>query len=142
MNEYAHENAFKRFVRLMTNNLAGVPSIVFGLFGMAFFVNGLGFGVSILSGCLTLGILILPIIIRTTEESLKFIEEDYRLASYALGASKWQTIWKVILACCSSRNFYRYGFVNWSDCRGNCCNFIYSSSLFSPKKSQAQSMMK
>lgn len=97
MNEYARENAFKRFVRLMTNNLAGVPSIVFGLFGMAFFVNGLGFGVSILSGCLTLGILILPIVIRTTEESLKFIEEDYRLASYALGASKWQTIWRVIL---------------------------------------------
>ncbi|MDX2301226.1 MAG: phosphate ABC transporter permease PstA [Microscillaceae bacterium] len=97
MNEYAQENAFKRFVRLMTNNLAGVPSIVFGLFGMAFFVNGLGFGVSILSGCLTLGILILPIVIRTTEESLKFIGQDYRLASYALGASKWQTIWKVIL---------------------------------------------
>ncbi|WP_299462830.1 phosphate ABC transporter permease PstA [uncultured Microscilla sp.] len=97
MNEYAHQNWFKKFVRLMTNNLAGIPSIVFGLFGMAFFVNGLGFGVSILSGCLTLGVLILPIIIRTTEESLKFIPDDYRLASYALGASKWQTIWRVIL---------------------------------------------
>lgn len=97
MNEYAAENVFKKFVRLMTNNLAGVPSIVFGLFGLAFFVKGLGAGVSILAGCLTLGILILPIIIRTTEESLKFISNDYRLASYAMGASKWQTIKRVIL---------------------------------------------
>ncbi len=97
MNEYASENAFKKFVRLMTNNLAGVPSIVFGLFGLAFFVKGLGAGVSILAGCLTLGILILPIIVRTTEESLKFISDDYRLASYAMGASKWQTIRRVIL---------------------------------------------
>lgn len=97
MNEYAPENAFKKFVRLMTNNLAGIPSIVFGLFGLAFFVKGLGAGVSILAGCLTLGVLVLPIIIRTTEESLKFINNDYRLASYAMGASKWQTIRRVIL---------------------------------------------
>ncbi|GAB4403152.1 MAG: phosphate ABC transporter permease PstA [Microscillaceae bacterium] len=97
MNEYARDNWFKKFIRLMTNNLAGVPSIVFGLFGMAFFVNGIGFGVSIISGCLTLGILVLPIVIRTTEESLKFIKPEYRLASYAMGATKWQTIWRVIL---------------------------------------------
>ncbi|MEO1653817.1 MAG: phosphate ABC transporter permease PstA [Bacteroidota bacterium] len=97
MNEYAHDNWFKKLVRLMTNNLAGIPSIVFGLFGMAFFVNGLGFGVSIVSGCLTLSILVLPIVIRTTEESLKFISNEYREASYALGASKWQTIWRVLL---------------------------------------------
>lgn len=97
MNEYAPENTFKKFVRLMTNNLAGIPSIVFGLFGLAFFVKGLGAGVSILAGCLTLGVLVLPIIIRTTEESLKFINDDYRLASYAMGASKWQTIRRVIL---------------------------------------------
>lgn len=97
MNEYAPDNWFKKLVRLMTNNLAGVPSIVFGLFGLAFFVNGLNFGVSIISGCLTLGVLVLPIIIRTTEESLKFIPDDYRLASYAMGASKWQTIRRVIL---------------------------------------------
>jgi phosphate transport system permease protein len=97
MNEYAKDNWFKKFVRMMTNNLAGIPSIVFGLFGMALFVNYLKFGVSILSGCLTLGLMILPIVIRTTEESLKFIEDSYRQAAYALGASKWQTIQKVIL---------------------------------------------
>ncbi len=97
VHEYAKDNWFKQLTRLMTNNLAGVPSIVFGLFGMALFVNGLGFGVSILSGCLTLGILVLPIVIRTTEESLKFIPEEYRLASYGMGASKWQTIWRVVL---------------------------------------------
>lgn len=97
MNEYAKENGFKKFVRMMTNNLAGVPSIVFGLFGMSLFVNTMKFGVSILSGCLTLGLMILPIVIRTTEESLKFIENSYRQSAYALGASKWQTIQKVIL---------------------------------------------
>ena len=97
MNEYAKDNWFKKFVRMMTNNLAGIPSIVFGLFGMALFVNYLKLGVSILSGSLTLGLMILPIVIRTTEESLKFIEDSYRQAAYALGASKWQTIQKVIL---------------------------------------------
>ncbi len=97
MSEYAKDNWFKKTTRLMTNNLAGVPSIVFGLFGMAMFVNGLGFGVSILSGCLTLGVLILPVVIRTTEESLKAINKEYRLASYGMGATKWQTIRMVIL---------------------------------------------
>lgn len=81
----------------MTNNLAGVPSIVFGLFGMALFVNRLHFGDSILAGSLTLGLLVLPIIIRTTEESLKSIDDSYRLASYAMGATKLYTIKKVIL---------------------------------------------
>ncbi|MDX2195305.1 MAG: phosphate ABC transporter permease PstA [Cytophagales bacterium] len=97
MNEYAANNWFKKFIGMMTNNLAGVPSIVFGLFGLAIFVNFLGFGVSILSGCLTLGILILPVIIRTTEESLKTIEDSYRQASLALGASKLQTTFSVVL---------------------------------------------
>jgi phosphate transport system permease protein len=81
----------------MTSNLAGVPSIVFGLFGMALFVNKLGFGDSILAGSLTLGLLALPVIIRTTEEALKAIDKSYREASYALGASKLQTIRRVTL---------------------------------------------
>jgi phosphate transport system permease protein len=81
----------------MTANLAGVPSIVFGLFGMALFVNKLGFGDSILAGSLTLGLLALPVIIRTTEEALKAIDHSYREASYALGASKLQTIRRVTL---------------------------------------------
>ena len=87
----------KKIIKQMTNNLAGVPSIVFGLFGMALFVNKLGFGDSILAGGLTLGLLVLPIVIRTTEESLKVVPDDYRYASLALGASKTQTTFKVIL---------------------------------------------
>jgi phosphate transport system permease protein len=84
-------------MRLMTNNLAGVPSNVFGLFGMSLFVNRLGFGDSILAGSLTLGLLSLPVIIRTTEEALKSIDNSYREGSYALGATKLQTIGKVVL---------------------------------------------
>ncbi|KAA9339007.1 phosphate ABC transporter permease PstA [Adhaeribacter soli] len=97
INEYAKDGWLKRFIKLMTNNLAGVPSIVFGLFGMALFVNKFGFGDSILAGSLTLGLLALPVVIRTTEEALKAIDDSFRIGSLALGASKWQTIWKVIL---------------------------------------------
>jgi phosphate transport system permease protein len=97
LNEYLKDSFFKRFMRSMTNNLAGVPSIVFGLFGMAFFVNRLKFGDSILAGSLTLALMILPVIIRTTEEALKSVEDSLRIGSYALGASKLQTIRKVIL---------------------------------------------
>ena len=86
-----------RFIRLMTNNLSGVPSIVFGLFGMALFVKYLGFGDSILAGSLTLGLLSLPLVIRTTEEALKDIPAGIREGSLALGATKLQTIWKVVL---------------------------------------------
>ncbi len=97
MNEYLKENWFKKTIRSMTNNLAGVPSIVFGLFGMALFVHSLDFGDSILAGSLTLGLMVLPIIIRTTEEALKSVDDSLRLASYALGATKLQTIRKVVL---------------------------------------------
>lgn len=96
-NEYAKDGRIKRFIQLMTNNLAGVPSIVFGLFGMSLFVHTFGFGDSIIAGSLTLGLLALPIVIRTTEEALKAIDDSYRLGSYALGASKLQTIQKVVL---------------------------------------------
>jgi phosphate transport system permease protein len=97
MNEFLKEGNAKRFIRLMTDNLAGIPSIVFGLFGMALFVNKLHFGDSILAGSLTLGILAIPVIIRTTEEALRSIDNSYRQASFALGASKLYTIKKVIL---------------------------------------------
>jgi len=100
MNEYLKENWFKKFVRSMTNNLAGVPSIVFGLFGMALFVHELNFGDSIIAGSLTLGIMVLPIIIRTTEEALKSVDDTVRIGSYALGATKLQTIRKVVLPIC------------------------------------------
>ena len=97
MHEYAPQGKLVNFIRTMTNNLAGIPSIVFGLFGMAFFVNYMGFGDSILAGSLTLGLLALPIIIRTTEEAFKDIPNSYREGSLALGATKAQTIWKVLL---------------------------------------------
>jgi phosphate transport system permease protein len=97
MNEYATGSKVATFIRIMTNNLSGVPSVVFGLFGMALFVNTMKFGDSILAGSLTLGLLSLPLVIRTTEESLKAIENSYREGSLALGATKLQTIRKVVL---------------------------------------------
>ena len=95
--EYAGNGYIVKFIRIMTNNLSGIPSIVFGLFGMALFVNTFGFGDSIIAGSLTLGLLILPLIIRTTEEALKAIPNTYRTGSLALGASKLQTTTKVVL---------------------------------------------
>lgn len=97
MNEYASRGWVVKFIRMMTNNLSGVPSIVFGLFGMALFVKYLGFGDSILAGSLTLGLLSLPLVIRTTEEALRDIPPGIREGSLALGATKLQTIWKVVL---------------------------------------------
>lgn len=97
MNEYTPKNWVVRFIRVMTNNLSGVPSIVFGLFGMALFVNYLDFGDSILAGSLTLGLLSLPLVIRTTEEALKAVPDSLREGSRALGATKLQTVWHVVL---------------------------------------------
>ena len=96
MNEYVKDGWMKKIIKQMTNNLAGVPSIVFGLFGMALFVNKLEFGDSLLAGSLTLGLLVLPVVIRTTEESLKSVDDTFRQASLGLGASKWQTTSKVV----------------------------------------------
>lgn len=97
MSEYAPGGRLVAFIRTMTNNLAGIPSIVFGLFGMAFFVTYLDFGDSILAGSLTLGLLALPIVIRTTEEAFRDIAPGYREGSLALGATKAQTIWHILL---------------------------------------------
>jgi phosphate transport system permease protein len=97
MNEYVKEGVIKKIIKQMTNNLSGVPSIVFGLFGMSLFVNKLGFGDSILAGSLTLGLLVLPVVIRTTEEALKAVDDTFRHASLGLGASKWQTTKRVVL---------------------------------------------
>ena len=97
MHEYATSGRLVKFIRMMTNNLAGIPSIVFGLFGMSLFVNYFGFGDSILAGSLTLGLLALPLVIRTTEEALKAIPDTFREGSRGLGATKLQTIWRVIL---------------------------------------------
>ena len=97
LNEYARPGRFLRIIRLGINNLAGVPSVVFGLFGLAFFVIYLKFGVSLLSGALTLGAMTLPVIIGSTEEALKAVPDTYREASLGLGATKLQTIFRVVL---------------------------------------------
>jgi phosphate transport system permease protein len=97
ISEYAGRGWLTGLIRIMTGNLASIPSIVFGLFGMALFVNAFGFGDSILAGSLTLALLSLPLIIRTTEEALRAVPEAFRSGSLALGAGKLQTILRVIL---------------------------------------------
>jgi phosphate transport system permease protein len=97
LHEYAGTRRVLRIIRLGINNLAGVPSVVFGLFGLAFFVVYLKMGVSILAGALTLGALTLPVIIGSAEEALRAVPDTYREASLGLGATKWQTIYKVVI---------------------------------------------
>lgn len=97
LNEYSRNTRPVRFLRLAIETLAGIPSILYGLFGLLFFSRIMGLGQSILAGALTLSIMILPIIIRTTEESLKAIPLSFREGSLALGATKWQTIYHVIV---------------------------------------------
>jgi phosphate transport system permease protein len=95
--EYARQGRLMSIIRMATNNLSGVPSVVFGLFGMVFFVKGLNFGPSILAGSLTLALVALPVVIRTSEEALRAVPMGLREASLALGATRWQTIRKVVL---------------------------------------------
>jgi phosphate transport system permease protein len=97
LNEYARPGKILRMIRLGINNLAGVPSVVFGLFGLAFFVTYLKMGVSLLAGALTLGAMTLPVIIGSTEEALRAVPDTYREASLGLGATKLQTILRVVL---------------------------------------------
>lgn len=97
LHEYARPGLALRAIRMGISNLAGVPSVVFGLFGLAFFVTWMKLGVSVLAGALTLGALILPVIIGTAEEALRTVPATYREASLALGATKWQTIYRVVL---------------------------------------------
>lgn len=97
LHEYSRPSAWVTMTRLSIANLAGVPSIVFGLFGLTFFVVFCGFGVSLLSGVLTLAVLSLPIIINTTEAALSQVPQDWREASLALGATRRETTMKVVL---------------------------------------------
>lgn len=97
LTEYSPKSAMVNVIRMSINNLAGVPSVVFGLFGLTVFVKFLGFGVSILSGSLTLGIMILPGIISAAQEALIAVPQSLREASLALGATQWQTIRKIVL---------------------------------------------
>ena len=95
--EYAPDNMATRLIRIAIINLAGIPSVVYGLFGLGLFVLFLKFGTSILSASLTLSIMTLPVIISTTEEALRSVPNAFRVVSTSLGATRWQTIWRVIL---------------------------------------------
>lgn len=96
--EYAKKgNKFVEVIRLTTETLSGIPSIVYGLFGMLFFVNTLGWGFSLLAGAFTLAIMILPLIMRTTEEALQSVPDTYREGSFGLGAGKLRTIFNIVL---------------------------------------------
>lgn len=98
LTEYAKPGSkIVQVIRFCIESLAGIPSIVYGLFGMTFFVTTLGLGFSIMAGALTLSVLILPVIIRTTEEALMAVPMSYREGGYALGSSKIYTIWRLIL---------------------------------------------
>ncbi len=97
LTEYTREGWIVRVIRFGTETLAGVPSIIFGLFGFAFLVTFLHFGFSILSGSITLALMLLPTIIRTSEEAIKAVPDSYREGSLALGATKWTTIRKVVI---------------------------------------------
>jgi len=99
-NEYSKGGRVIKIIRFFTEVLAGIPSIIFGLFGFAFFVVYMNMGWSVLAGALTLTLMILPTIIRTTEEALKTVPMSYREGSLSLGATKWYTIKKVVLPCC------------------------------------------
>lgn len=96
--EYANRgNKFVEVIRLTTETLAGIPSIVYGLFGLLFFVTTLGWGYSLLAGAFTLAIMILPLIMRTTEEALKSVPDTYREGSFGLGAGKLRTVFRIVL---------------------------------------------
>ena len=97
LNEYAPKGKISRLIRIAIVNLAGVPSVVYGLFGLAVFVMFFHFGVSLIAGILTLSVLVLPIVITAAEEGLRSVPLSFREASLALGATKWQTIWKIVL---------------------------------------------
>ncbi len=97
LSEYASDNRWTRLIRIAIINLAGIPSVVYGLFGLGLFVLFLNFGTSILAGSLTLSIMTLPVIISTTEEALRAVPQSFRTVSISVGATKWQTIRRIVL---------------------------------------------
>ena len=97
LSEYARDNTLTRLIRIAIINLAGIPSVVYGLFGFGLFVLFLNFGTSILAGSLTLAIMTLPVIISTAEEALRSVPQAFRIVSVSLGGTKWQTIRRVVL---------------------------------------------
>jgi len=97
LTEYTREGKLTSFIRFGADCLAGIPSIIFGLFGFVFFVIVLGMGLSIISGALTLALMVLPTIIRTSEEAIRAVPQVYREVSYGLGSTRWQMVTRVVL---------------------------------------------
>jgi len=97
LSEYSSENRLTRTIRIAIITLAGIPSVVYGLFGLGLFVIFLKFGTSILAGALTLGVMTLPVVISTSEEALRVVPQSFRVVSISLGATRWQTIRQIVL---------------------------------------------
>ncbi|UOQ47443.1 phosphate ABC transporter permease PstA [Gracilibacillus caseinilyticus] len=97
LEEYAKQNKFTRFIQINVQNLAGVPSIVFGLLGLTFFVYIMGFGYTLIAGALTMSLLVLPVIVVSSQEAIRSVPQEIREASIGMGATKWQTIWRIVL---------------------------------------------
>ncbi|MFH1152902.1 MAG: phosphate ABC transporter permease PstA [Pseudomonadota bacterium] len=129
LNEYATQGKLVRIVRLAISNLAGVPSVVFGLFGLAFFCIVLKMGVSVAAGGLTLGLMTLPVIIGTSEEALKSVPQTYREASLAIGATKWQTIYRVVLPA-AFPGIITGGILGLSRAAGETAPIMYTGAVF------------
>jgi phosphate transport system permease protein len=102
LTEYTRESTLTRIIRFGVESLAGIPSIIYGLFGFIFFVIKLKLGWSLLSGTLTIAIMVLPTIIRTSEEAIKAVPRNLRTVSYSLGATKWETVTRVIMPSAAS----------------------------------------
>lgn len=129
LNEYAGKRFTVRAIRFAVNNLAGVPSVVFGLFGLAVFVTWMGLGVSLASGALTLGFLSLPMIIGTAEEALKAVPDTYREASLGLGGTKWQTIYRVVIPA-AFPSIITGGILALSRAAGETAAIMYTGAVF------------
>lgn len=129
LTEYARPGLGMRIIRMGINNLAGVPSVVFGLFGLAFFVTWCKLGVSLVSGVLTLAALILPVIIGTAEEALRAVPSTYREASLGLGATKWQTIYRVVLPA-AFPGMLTGGILGVSRAAGETAAIMFTASVF------------
>ncbi|QDP40617.1 phosphate ABC transporter permease PstA [Radiobacillus deserti] len=97
LEEYAAKNRFTRFIQVNVQNLAGVPSIVYGLLGLTFFVYLFNFGYTLIAGVLTMSLLILPVIVVAAQEAIRSVPKELSEASIAMGATKWQTIWRIVL---------------------------------------------
>jgi len=97
LSEYSKDNWLTRIIRIAIISLAGIPSVVYGLFGLGLFVIGLHFGTSVLAASLTLGIMTLPVVISTSEEALRAVPQEFRVVSVSVGATQWQTIRRIVL---------------------------------------------